>query len=143
MTSDVLEPAGDRLIELLGGVARGPTRNAVFALWLFVHICEGLVAREPISDRTHQRRLQSLERRLSSLSLPAPLKRALAGGLSELAVGTAFAASVALYQLVAPVRENVGREAADAVALAARAARDAGSGAAMGPPTPADAAGAI
>jgi hypothetical protein len=135
-----MQSATDRLIDVLSAVARGPQRNAAFALWLFVHTCEGLLPPEPISDRAHQRRLQSLERRLSSLSLPAPLKRALAASLSELAVGTAFAASVALYQLVAPARETVGREAADAVAAAARAARDAGSGKPAVAEPPADAA---
>ena len=136
-----MQPATDRLIDLLGSAARGPQRNAVFALWLFVHTCEGLMPPDPLSDRAHQRRLQSLERRLSSLSLPAPLKRALAGGLSELAVGTVFAASVALYQLVAPARETVGRDAADAVAGAARTARDAGSGTTAPPASRPDAAG--
>ena len=135
-----MQSSSDRLIEYLSRVERGPQRNAAFALWLLVHTCEGLLPPDPISDRAHQRRLQSLERRLSSLSLPAPLKRALAASLSELAVGTAFAASVALYQLVAPARETVGREAADAVAQAARAARDAGAGTPTAPPTPADAA---
>jgi hypothetical protein len=142
MTPDAMDPAADRLIALLSSVGRGPTRNAVFALWLFVHTCEGLMPPDRISDRAHQRRLQSLERRLSSLSLPAPLRRALASGLSELAVGTAFAASVALYQLVAPARETVGREAAEAVAMAARAARDAGSEHPATSPARAGAAGA-
>ena len=107
------------LIENLQVAARGPQRNGLFALWLFVHFCDGMLPPHRISDRANRRRLDSLKRRLSSLSLSPPLRRALSGSLRELEVGTAEAV---LRQLVAPVREVLGARTADAVSLAAQQA---------------------
>jgi hypothetical protein len=123
--SEQLLPAGDRLLEALAASARGPRRNGLFALWMFLRACDGLLPPDGLSPRTHRRRLQALERRLSSLSLPAPLKRALASGLRELGEGGSGAASLALTRLVAPVRETLGPEAAEIVGAAGHAARDA------------------
>ncbi len=117
--------AGDRLLEALAGSARGPRRNGLFALWMFVRVCDGLLPPDGLSPRIHRRRLQALERRLSSLSLSAPLRRALASGLRELGEGGGGAAGLALNRLVAPVRETVGPEAAEIIAAAGNAARDA------------------
>jgi hypothetical protein len=72
----------------------------------------------------HKRRLESLERRLSSLSLQPALKRALIGSLRELGEGTHAGAVTGLQLLVAPARETLGAEAADAIALAARTAKE-------------------
>jgi hypothetical protein len=82
-----------------------------------------------VSEQGHRRRVQGLGRRLARLSLPSPLRRALAGGLRDIASGAPHAAALALQQLVAPARETLGGRAGDAVALAARAAREALKGA--------------
>ena len=77
----------------------------------------------PPAERAHRRRLQALEHRLSSLTLPPPLRRALAAALSQLREGRPETAAQVLSQLVAPAREAGGAEAGDALAQAARAAR--------------------
>jgi len=112
-------------MDQLNSAERGPEQNGVFALWLFLRAASGVLPPAPLSERSHRRRLAGLERRLSSLSLPVPLRRAIAGSLHELAGSTPRAAALALQQLVAPARETVGSAAADAVASAARALRDA------------------
>jgi hypothetical protein len=71
----------------------------------------------------HRRRLENLERRLSSLSLQPSLRRALNGSVRELSKGTGDAAVTALKLLVAPVREALGDQAGDAIALAVRTAK--------------------
>jgi hypothetical protein len=123
--SEQLAPAGDRLLEALAGSARGPRRNGLFALWMLLRVCDGLLPPDGLSPRAQRRRLQALERRLSSLSLPAPLRRALASGLRELGEGGAGAAGLALNRLVTPVRETLGHEAAEIIGAAGHAARDA------------------
>jgi hypothetical protein len=67
--------------------------------------------------------VQALERRLSSLTMPTPLRRALAAAVSQLREGQPEAAVQALSQMVAPARDTSGHEAGDAIALAARLAR--------------------
>ncbi len=111
-----------RLIAALQHTVRGPRRSGLFALWLVVRVCTGLLPPDPVSLRGHRRRLASLERRLSSLSLAPPLRRALAAALRELAAATPEAAAMVLQQLVAPARETLGNDAGDAIALASRAA---------------------
>ena len=123
--SEPLLPAEDRLIDVLSRTERGPGRNGVFALWLFVRACGGMLPPDQVSERTHRHRLQGLERRLSSLSLPPPLRRALAGGVREIDAPSPRTAAVALQQLVAPARETLGAEAGEAITLAARSAREA------------------
>ena len=123
--SDQLVAVEDRLIESLAGSPRGRRRNGTYAVWLFVRTCAGLLPPDALTERGHRGRLAGLERRLRVLSLPSPLKRALAGGLRELAQGTPHAAAIALQQLIAPARESVGPEVGDAVTQAARAAREA------------------
>jgi len=121
--NDHFAPTEQHLIENLQVAARGPQRNGLFALWLFVHTCDGMLPPYRISDRANRRRLDGLKRRLSSLSLAPPLRRALSGSLRELDVGTAAAASLVLHQLVAPVRDVLGAETADAVSQAAQHAK--------------------
>jgi hypothetical protein len=122
--SDQLTAVEDRLIESLASASRGAKRNGTYALWLFVRTCGGLLPPERLSDRNQRGRLAGLERRLRALALPSPLRRALTGGVRELAEGTAQAAAIALQQLIAPAREVVGADAGDALALAARTARE-------------------
>lgn len=124
--SEPLEAAQERLLQALAGSARGPKRNGLFALWMFLRACEGMLPPDPLSPRAHRRRLDGLEERFSSLSLPAPLKRALASGLRELADGSGLAAGMALQRLVAPARETLGGEVADVIGSAARITKELG-----------------
>jgi hypothetical protein len=114
-----------RLVELVAEAERGPTRDGLYALWLMLRVAESLLPPQPVSIKNHRRRLQALEARLGGLALPAPLKRALAAARAHLEPGTAAAAAIALGQLVAPAREVLGTEAANAVQSAAAGARTA------------------
>ncbi len=116
------EAAGE-LVEHLARTARGPKRDGVFAVWLVLRVAEGLLGADPLPERGHRRRVAALERRLSSLTLPTPLRRALAAAIATLREGGATGAVETLTQLVAPVRETLGPSVAEAVARAARAAR--------------------
>ncbi len=115
--------AEERLVALIAEAARGPKRDGLFALWLVVRIAEAVLSPAPVSAKNHRRRLQALETRLGGLALPAPLKRALAAARHHLEAATPQAAAVVLSQLIAPARDVLGAEAADAVSLAARTAR--------------------
>jgi hypothetical protein len=115
--------AEDRLVALVAAAPRGPRRDGLYALWLTLRAAEALLPPAPVSAKNHRRRLQALETRLASLALPAPLKRALAAARTHLDPATPGAAAVVLTQLVAPARDVLGPEAADAMSLAARAAR--------------------
>jgi hypothetical protein len=122
--NDHFAPTERHLIRDLQAAARGPKRNGLFALWLFVRTCDGMLPPRSLSDRVNRRRLEGLKRRLSSLSLPPPLRRALTGSLPELETGTAEAASLVLRQLVAPVRDVLGIDTAEAVSQAAQRAKE-------------------
>jgi hypothetical protein len=111
------------LLSILPQLGRGPKRGGVFALWLTVRVARGLLLEPPLPERSHRRRVQALERRLSSLTMPTPLRRALAAAVSQLRDGQPEAAAQALTQMVAPARDTSGPEAGDAIALAARLAR--------------------
>ena len=113
----------DRLLDAMVTAVRGPKRNALFALWLFVRQCDGDVPPFTLSPAASRRRLELLERRLSSLSLPPPLRRGLSGALHELHEDGTPDIAFALLQLVAPTREALGPTIADAIAYAARKAR--------------------
>jgi hypothetical protein len=116
-------PTEERLVALLAGEARGPKRDGLFALWLVVRAAEGLLPPRPVSARNHRRRLAALERRLATLALPPPLKRALVAARHHLDPASPRAAALVLSQLVAPARDVLGPGSGDAVAVAARAAR--------------------
>ena len=60
--------------------------------------------------------------------MAAPLWRALLAAIAQLREGEAQSVPVILSQLVAPARETLGAEAAEAVALAVRGARTRKSG---------------
>jgi hypothetical protein len=117
------DPAATALLELLPRTARGPKRDGIFALWLTLRVARDLPAGSPGMERAHRRRVSALEQRLSSLALPPPLRRALAAAVAELLAPDAAGPARALSQLVAPTRETAGAEAADALAAAAKAAR--------------------
>ena len=114
---------GTPLLLLLPQAARGPRRDGVFALWLTVRVAQDLFADPAPAERAHRRRVAALGHRVSSLTLPPPLKRALTAALGDLEPGSQMAAAQALSQLVAPAREGAGADAGDALAQAARAAR--------------------
>jgi hypothetical protein len=117
-----LEAVELRLLEILEGTARGPRQNAVFAVWIIVRLCAGLLPPEPLSVVVRRRRLANAERRIASLSLPAPMRRGLASAFRELGSGTAAAGAVALTQLVAPVRDAIGPDVAEVLLTGAREA---------------------
>ena len=117
------DPAATALLGALPRTARGPRREGIFALWLTVRVAQDLLRDPPPAERAHRRRLQALEHRLSSLTMPPPLRRALATAISQLKEGRPETAAQVLSQLVAPAREAGGTDAGDALAQAARAAR--------------------
>jgi hypothetical protein len=117
------DPAQVELVGLLPQTGRGPRREGVYALWLLLRVAQDHLLEPPLAERAVRRRLASLETRLSSLTVPPPLRRALIAALAQLREGGRQAVAVVLSNLVAPARETAGSEAADAVQRAARAAR--------------------
>lgn len=117
------DPAASALLALLPQIGRGPKRGGIFALWLTVRVAQDLLLDPPPPDRAQRRRVQALEHRLSSLSMPMPLRRALGAATNQLRDARPETAAQVLSQLVAPARESGGAEAGDAVAMAARQAR--------------------
>ena len=122
------DPAASALLDLLPEVGRGPKRGGIFALWLTVRVAQDLLVDPLPADRAQRRRVQALERRLSSLTMPPPLRRALNAAVAQLRDARPETAAQVLSQLVAPARETGGAEAGEAVALAAKRARQAVSG---------------
>jgi hypothetical protein len=118
----LLSPAGLTLVKLMGEMPRGPRREGLFALWLTLRITEDLLLVPPQPERAVKRRVAALEQRLSSVILPAPLRRALVSALAALAEPGREQAALVLQQLVAPSRESLGAEAGEAVSRAARSA---------------------
>jgi hypothetical protein len=119
------DPAATALLTLLPQTGRGPKRGGIFALWLTIRVAQDLLMDPPPAERAHRRRVQALERRLSSLTMPQPLRRALVAALTQLREVRPDTAALVLSQLVAPARETSGAEAGEAVAMAARLARQA------------------
>lgn len=115
----VASPAGLALLGLLRDSDRGPRREGLFAVWLVVRVAEDL-AEGGLPERGTRRRVAALERRLSSLTLPPPVRRGLQAALGELRSPTPDGATLALLSLVAPVRDGIGPDAADTLARAAR-----------------------
>ena len=127
------DPAASALLSLLPQTGRGPKRGGIFALWLTLRVAQDLLLDPPPLERAHRRRVQALEQRLTSLTMPPPLRRALATAVSQLREARPETAAQVLSQLVAPAREAGGAEAGAALALAAKQARrvvsgDAGKG---------------
>ena len=120
--SERLTPA-HLLLGLLPEIGRGPRREGVFALWLTLRVAQDFHLDPPLSDRLVRRRITALGSRLSSLTLPAPLRRALHATVLQLASARAEEIPGILSQLVAPAREGAGAEAAEAIGQAVQAAR--------------------
>ncbi len=121
--SDARE-AFDRLLALQEEHERGPKREGVFAVWLLARIACDMGMEDGDADRAARRRLALLDRRLAPLAVPRPLARGLTAALAHLQDGTPAAARIALSQLVAPVRESLGPEAGEAIAVLARTLHD-------------------
>jgi hypothetical protein len=120
---DGWDPAAIALLTLLPQTGRGPKRGGIFALWLTLRVAQDLLLDPPPLERTYRRRVQALEQRLTSLTMPPPLRRALIAAVTQLKDMRPESAVQVLSQLVAPARESGGAEAGDALALAARTAR--------------------
>ena len=114
------DPAALELVSLLPRTARGPRREGIYALWLTLRVAQDLLLDPPLQERIHRRRLASLETRLSSLTVPVPLRRALTAALLHLRDPRPESAAQVLSHLVAPAREAAGTEAAEALVQAAR-----------------------
>ena len=121
---DGWDPAATALLKLLPQTVRGPKRGGIFALWLTVRVAQGLLLEPPLQERTQRRRILALEHRLSSIPMAPPLRRALAGALNQLKDLRPESAVQVLTLLVAPARDVGGADAGEALALAARTARD-------------------
>jgi hypothetical protein len=117
------DPAGSALLSLLTQTGRGPKRGGLFALWLTLRVAQDVLLDPPLQERAHRRRVQALERRLTSLTMPPPLRRALVAAVNQLRDVRPEAVAQVLSQLVAPARETGGSEAGDALALAVKQAR--------------------
>ncbi len=103
------------LLQALATAERGPRRDGAFALWLVVRAAGDLATEPDWAERAQRRRLQALERRLTSLSLSPPLRRALGMALAQIRDLKPEGVAAALSQLISPARESVGAEAADAI----------------------------
>lgn len=119
--SPSLDDPGSRLLRLLAGSARGPKRDGTYALWLTVRVTLDLGAEPPPADRAHRRRVALLEKRMSSLTMSTPLRRALQAAVAQLREVRPETPQLVLSQLVAPTRDTLGAPAADCVQEAARA----------------------
>ena len=127
MSHPALSSADRTLASALAASARGPERNAVFALWLVVRAALG-AAPPALAPARQVERLRAVAHRVRSLAAPAAMRRSLASALADLAPSRGTAPAVVLSHLVAPASENC-PVAAAAIQAAARAARP-------GPPEP-------
>ena len=118
------DSATAELVRLLARTARGPKREGIYALWLTVRITQDLLVSPPIAERAQRRRVQALEHRLATLTLPPQLRRALTAALLQLKNPRPETAPDVLAQLAAPARDAAGPDAGDVLATAAKAARE-------------------
>lgn len=119
------DPATLELARLLPETARGPRRDGIYALWLTMRVAQDLLLEPPLPERLHKRRLLALEARLSSLTIPAPLRRALGGAILHLRDGGPGVAATVLSHLAAPARETISPEVSEILTRAAHSARQA------------------
>lgn len=119
------DAAALELMGLLPRTGRGPRREGLYALWLTLRVAQDMLLDPPLPERAMRRRLAALEHRLTSLTLPPQMRRALHAALVHLRDDGVPAVALVLTALIAPVRESIGVEAADAVQRAGRAAKQA------------------
>jgi hypothetical protein len=108
------------LLDLQRRAERGPRREGLFAVWLLVRVALDVGHLDEPPSRADQQRIAQLAQRLAPLAVPRPLARGLVTALSHLRDPGPDAPRIALTQLVAPVRDALSAEAAEAVAHAAR-----------------------
>lgn len=108
-------PAEIRLVDLLANVERGPSRQALFALWLTVRVATGILPPTALDGKAQRKRVGQLRRRLGSLSLPPALRRTLTAIYPKLETGDPDAIVTALTDLSAVARASLGPHAAQAV----------------------------
>lgn len=108
------------LLALQRQFERGPKREGAFALWLTVRTALDFGLNPDPPDKADRRRVALLGQRIAPLAVPRSLSRGLTTALSHLEEATPAGARIALAQLVAPTRDALGAEAAEAVAQAAR-----------------------
>jgi hypothetical protein len=118
-----VSPVVRLLLEQMSEARRGPKRDALFALWVTVQVTEDLLLEPPQPERAFRRRVGLLKRRLTSLTVPAPVRRALTSTTASLERATRTDASTILALLAAPAGDALGPEVADALARSAKAAR--------------------
>ncbi|HEX3927671.1 MAG TPA: hypothetical protein VHW65_06710 [Gemmatimonadales bacterium] len=114
------EPPLMVLLDLQRRFERGPKREGAFALWVTVRTALDVAFAGEVPDRNDRRRIALLSQRLAPLGVPRPLARGLTAALGHLEEATPEGARIALAQLVAPARDALGPEAAEAVAHAVR-----------------------
>ncbi len=112
------------LLTIQRRLERGPKREGAFAVWMLVRVALELGMDAEAPDKADRRRVALLSQRLAPLAVPRPLARGLTTALGHLEDGTAGGARIALAQLVAPTKDALGADAADAVAQAARMVHD-------------------
>ena len=105
--NDALQDVSRELINQLEYSERGPQRNGIFALWLLVNTCAGIIGDHPVQEKNHRKRVAALRKRLSSLSLPPQFRKAIAAALHDLNHDSPRA-SLVLGQLATPVRDSLG-----------------------------------
>lgn len=103
------------LLQALAAAPRGPRRQNLFAVWLLARTARDMLEPGWASERAQRRRVSALGERLSSLSLSAPLRRALSASIHHLGEPSPDTARMALHQMLAPARESAGPEAAAAL----------------------------
>jgi len=115
VVSDLLHNQERAVCELLARAARGPQRNGLFAVWLLLRVTSDLLPREGSPDRAQRRRVQAMEQRLRSLTLPATLRESMTRAAEILTGGSADGALTALREIQQPVRDALGPRAADVI----------------------------
>jgi hypothetical protein len=115
VVSGVFHDQERAVCDLLARAARGPQRNGLFAVWLLLRVTSDLIPQEGGPDRAHRRRVQAMEQRLRSLTLPLALRSSLDRATEILATGSADGALTALREIHQPVREALGPRAADVI----------------------------
>lgn len=115
----------DALTAELAVAARGPVREGLFALWLVARTAADAAERFAVAAPLWRTRHEALAQRLSSVTLAAPLRRALTSAMSMLRTPSAADGALVLAQLVAPARDVLGEPTGRALATAAAAAKGA------------------
>jgi hypothetical protein len=124
MSHPALAPTDRALVAALASSSRGPARDGAFALWLVARACLGPALGAGASDR-HREHLLAVGARVRTLSIAAPLRRAIAAALADLAADHAAAPAAVLGRLLAPATDSGLTAAASALQALVRTARPA------------------